>query len=40
MVEYLERTDRDGNVPFYNPTIFEQTLEQGSLPLQNGGGRK
>lgn len=40
MVEYLERTVRDGNVPFYNPTIFEQTLEQGSLPLQNGGGRK
>ncbi|WP_223528508.1 enoyl-CoA hydratase/isomerase family protein [Pseudomonas sp. GL-R-19] len=40
MVEYLERTDRDGNAPFYNPAIFEQTLEQGSLPLQNGGGRK
>lgn len=40
MVEYLERTVRDGNVPFYSPAIFEQTLEQGSLPLQGGGGRK
>lgn len=40
MVEYLERTDRDGGVPFYNPTIFEQTLEHGSLPIQDGGWRK
>ncbi|KAA8554008.1 Short-chain-enoyl-CoA hydratase [Pseudomonas marginalis] len=40
MVEYLERTDRDGGVPFYNPAIFEQTLEQGSLPLSNEGGKK
>lgn len=40
MVEYLERTVRDGNVPFYNPAILEQTLEQGSLPLQGGGGGK
>lgn len=40
MVEYLERTDRDGGVPFYNPAILEQTLEQGSLPLPNEGGKK
>lgn len=39
MVEYLERTDRDGDTPFYNPDIFAQTFDQGSLPLpgQRGG---
>ncbi|BBP59475.1 enoyl-CoA hydratase/isomerase family protein [Pseudomonas sp. St316] len=40
MVEYLERTDHDGGVPFYNPTILEQTLEQGSLPILDGGWGK
>jgi len=40
MVEYLERTARDGDLPLYTPSIFEQSLEQGAFPLQNGRGGK
>lgn len=40
MIEYLERTDRDGNTPFYDPEIFAQTFDQGSLPLPGEGSRK
>jgi len=40
MIEYLERTDRDGDTPFYNPDIFAQTFDQGSLPLPGQGGGK
>jgi len=36
MVEYLERTARDGDLPLFNPAIYAETLELGSLPLPNG----
>lgn len=34
MIEYLERTDRDGDLPFYDPDILAETLKHGSLPVQ------
>lgn len=40
MVEYLERTARDGDLPLYNPAIYAETLGRGSLPLLNGEGKK
>jgi enoyl-CoA hydratase/carnithine racemase len=40
MVEYLERTDRDGDLPFYSPAIFDETLRNGSLPLSGKVSRK
>lgn len=35
MVEYLDRTSRDGELPFYDPAVYEQSLEGGHLPLPN-----
>jgi enoyl-CoA hydratase/carnithine racemase len=40
MIEYLDRTDHDGDLPFYNPEILKETLERGSLPVQGKEGRK
>ncbi|ABD68078.1 Enoyl-CoA hydratase/isomerase [Rhodoferax ferrireducens T118] len=40
MSEYLRRTDQDGDVPFYNPEILEETLQHGSLPVQGKGSNK
>lgn len=40
MVEYLERTARDGDLPLYNPAIYAQTLELGALPLPTGRGEE
>lgn len=37
MVEYLGRTSRDGELPFYDPAVFEESLEKGHLPLPNKG---
>jgi enoyl-CoA hydratase len=33
MLEYLDRTDRDGELPFYDPTILEETLKRGHLQV-------
>lgn len=40
MSEYLRRTVQDGDVPFYNPEILEETLQRGSLPVQDKGDHK
>ena len=40
MVEYLQRTARDGDLPLYNPAIYAETLALGSLPLPNGRAKK
>lgn len=40
MVEYLARTSRDGELPFYDPAVYEKSLEGGQLPLPNDGPRR
>jgi enoyl-CoA hydratase/carnithine racemase len=40
MVEYLARTERDGDLPFYNPEILAETLARGSLSLPAEGAGK
>lgn len=35
MVEYLDRIERQGELPFYDPAIYAQSLETGHLPLPN-----
>ena len=40
MVEYLERIERDGDLPFYNTDILAETLRNGSLPLTGKGSKK
>ena len=37
MVEYLERTDRDGDLPLYDPAVYKEALAKGRLPLPSGG---
>lgn len=34
MTEYLRRTDREGDLPFYDPEILEETLQHGALPIR------
>lgn len=33
MVEYLARTEREGELPFYDPATYEKALAEGHLPL-------
>ncbi|WP_445147286.1 enoyl-CoA hydratase/isomerase family protein [Dyella sp. Tek66A03] len=40
MLEYLERTARDGDLPLYDPAIYAEALERGSFPLQNRKAEK
>lgn len=40
MVEYLKRTDRDGDLPLYDPAVYEESLERGCFPLQSSGSKK
>ncbi|MFT0737404.1 enoyl-CoA hydratase/isomerase family protein [Ralstonia wenshanensis] len=36
MVEYLERTERDGDLPLYDPAIYKEALANGRFPLPTG----
>lgn len=36
MIEYMERTDRDGDLPLYEPAIFDEALTIGHFPFTNG----
>lgn len=40
MVGYLERTDRDGDLPLYDPAIYSEALESGRFPLPGNGSNK
>ncbi len=40
MVGYLDRTERDGDLPFYAPAIYDEALAGGRLPLQDSGASK
>lgn len=33
MLEYMDRTERDGDLPLYEPAIFDQALKGGHFPL-------
>lgn len=33
MLEYMERTEREGDLPLYQPAIFEQALKGGHFPI-------
>lgn len=35
MLEYVERTDRDGDLPLYDPATYEQALAGGRFPLRH-----
>lgn len=35
MSEYLRRTERDGDLPFYDAEILEASLQRGALPIQS-----
>jgi enoyl-CoA hydratase/carnithine racemase len=39
MTEYLDRTQREGDLPFYEPAILEETLQKGALPVPGRGAR-
>lgn len=39
MTEYLRRTDREGDLPFYDPEILEETLRRGALPIRSEESR-
>ncbi len=40
MVEYLERTARDGDLPLYQPAVFAETLAAGRFPVPSRGSKK
>lgn len=40
MVGYLQRTARDGDLPLYDAAIYDEALESGRFPLQDGGSPK
>jgi enoyl-CoA hydratase len=40
MVGYLDRTARDGDLPLYEPGIYDEALAGGRFPLQNSETRK
>jgi enoyl-CoA hydratase/carnithine racemase len=40
MLEYMERTDRDGDLPLYDPPTYDEALEGGRFPLRNSGPKK
>jgi enoyl-CoA hydratase len=33
MIEYMERTERDGDLPLYDPAIYDKALEYGHFPF-------
>lgn len=39
MTEYLRRTDREGDLPFYDPETLEETLRRGALPIRSEESR-
>lgn len=39
MREYLRRTEREGDLPFYDPEILEASLQRGALPIQSEASR-
>ncbi len=40
MVGYLDRTERDGDLPLYDPMIYEEALAGGRFPLQDSEARE
>ena len=40
MVGYLDRTERDGDLPLYEPAVYDQTLAEGRFPIQKSGDRE
>ncbi len=40
MVGYLDRTARDGDLPLYEPVVYDEALEKGRFPLEGSGARK
>lgn len=40
MVGYLDRTARDGDLPLYDPAVYDEALTSGRFPLQDSGARK
>ncbi|UUZ68003.1 enoyl-CoA hydratase/isomerase family protein [Polaromonas sp. P2-4] len=40
MVGYLDRTARDGDLPFYVPEIYHEALADGRFPLHDSGALK
>lgn len=40
MIEYMERTVRDGDLPLYDPVTYDEALESGRFPSQNSGSKK
>lgn len=40
MVEYLERTAREGDLPLYQPAVFAETLAAGRFPVPSRGSKK
>ena len=40
MVGYLDRTERDGDLPLYEPAVYDQTLAEGRFPIQTSGDRE
>jgi len=39
MVEYLERTEREGDLPLYDPAIYKEALASGRFPLPSNGSK-
>jgi len=37
MLEYMERTNRDGDLPPYDPPTYDEALEGGRFPSRNSG---
>ena len=39
LVGYLDRTARDGDLPLYEPAVYDEALAKGRFPVQGSGGR-
>jgi enoyl-CoA hydratase/carnithine racemase len=40
MTGYLQRSARDGDLPLYDPAIYEEALESGRFPLHSNASKK
>lgn len=40
MLGYMARTDREGDLPLYDPAVYAEALECGHVPAQGNGSRK
>lgn len=40
MLGYMARTDRDGDLPLYDPAVYAEALERGHVPSQGNGPGK